>query len=59
MVRKLHMKESIYTDNGYKNRNDYLKSLADDSNEDYIDPEIVGNKCAEINIDDILHLAEL
>lgn len=32
MVRKLHMKESIYTDNGYKNRNDYLKSLADEFN---------------------------
>lgn len=30
MVRKLHIKESIYTDNGYKNRNDYLKSLADE-----------------------------
>ena len=32
MVRKLHMKESIYTDNGYRNRNDYLKSLADEFN---------------------------
>ena len=32
MIRKLHMKESIYTDNGYRNRNDYLKSLADEFN---------------------------
>ena len=27
-----NQKENIYTENGYKNRRDYLKTLADDMN---------------------------